>query len=74
MITEIVYVPTQETIKLPKGTNETLTTYLNSYISQFKNTRIVFNSRLGELVIQHYLLSGKNRKLTRNHFAIGKEE
>jgi hypothetical protein len=72
MITKIIYVPTQELIELPKGTNETLTTYVNSYITQFNNTRKVFNSRLGELIIQHYLLSGKDRKLTRSHFAIGK--
>ena len=71
MITKIIYIPTQEIINLPKGTSETLTTYLNSYITQFNKTRTVFNSRLGELIIQHYFSSGKNRKLTRSHFAIG---
>ena len=70
MIKKVIFIPTQKVFTLKKGTSETLTTYINSYITQFKNTRKVSNSNLGELIIKTYLLSGKDRRLTRSHFGV----
>tara|TARA_R110000823_G_C15580489_1_gene462966 strand:+ start:140 stop:358 length:219 start_codon:yes stop_codon:yes gene_type:complete len=70
MIKNVIFIPTQEVFTLKRGITETLSTYISSYIVQFKKTRKVVNSNLGELIIKTYLLSGKDKRLTRSHFGV----
>ena len=77
MIKEIIYLPTQEILVLPRGTTESLTTRVNNEISNF-NSGIIPVSRLGQLAVglylQHVGIMGNfgARKFVRNYFAISK--